>query len=152
MKGTDFWDITSCCPLQVNRRFRGTYRLHFHLLSHWFLSWLILRTWRWGRHVSPKRRLAFNGLHGVISQKIVLFIATALRTSNPASCCNEFRDCSCLKISGSIHYSFWQIRNLKSCPITCILGNSFRTVMTRIFSRLRITAFIIIIFPRIFIV
>jgi hypothetical protein len=27
--------------------------------------------------------LTFNGLHGVISQKIVLFITTAVRTSNP---------------------------------------------------------------------
>jgi hypothetical protein len=34
--------------------------------------------------VPPKRRLTFNGLHGVISQKIVLFITT-VRTSNPTS-------------------------------------------------------------------
>jgi hypothetical protein len=34
------------------------------------------------RHVPPKRWLAFNGLHSVISQKIELFITTALRTSN----------------------------------------------------------------------
>jgi hypothetical protein len=27
--------------------------------------------------------LTFNGLHGVISQKIVLFITTAVRTLNP---------------------------------------------------------------------
>jgi hypothetical protein len=27
--------------------------------------------------------LTFNGLHGVISQKIVLFITTAVRTSDP---------------------------------------------------------------------
>jgi hypothetical protein len=36
-----------------------------------------------GGHVPPKRPVNFNGLHGVISQKIELFIATALRTSNP---------------------------------------------------------------------
>jgi hypothetical protein len=35
------------------------------------------------RHVPPKRRLTFNGLHGVISQKTELFITTAVRTSNP---------------------------------------------------------------------
>jgi hypothetical protein len=34
----------------------------------------------------PKRRLTFNGLHDVISQKIVIFITTAVRTSNPAYC------------------------------------------------------------------
>jgi hypothetical protein len=30
-----------------------------------------------------KRRLIFNGLHSVISQKIVLFITTVVRISNP---------------------------------------------------------------------
>jgi hypothetical protein len=34
----------------------------------------------------PKRRLTFNGLHSVISQKIVLCITTAVRTSNPIYC------------------------------------------------------------------
>jgi hypothetical protein len=29
----------------------------------------------------PKRRLTFNGLHGVISQKMELFTHTAVRTS-----------------------------------------------------------------------
>jgi hypothetical protein len=45
----------------------------FHLLSSWYLAWLILRPWRWRRYVPPKRRFTFNGLHGVISQKLVLF-------------------------------------------------------------------------------
>jgi hypothetical protein len=36
-----------------------------------------------GRYVLPKRRLTLNGLHGVISQKIILFITTAVKTSNP---------------------------------------------------------------------
>jgi hypothetical protein len=35
--------------------------------SRWFLVRLILRPWRWG-HVPPKRRLTFNGLHGIISE------------------------------------------------------------------------------------
>jgi hypothetical protein len=29
MKSTIFWDITPCSPLSVNRRFGGTYGLHF---------------------------------------------------------------------------------------------------------------------------
>jgi hypothetical protein len=29
--------------------------------------------WRWRRYVPPKRRLTLNRLHGVISQKMVLF-------------------------------------------------------------------------------
>jgi hypothetical protein len=48
-----------------------------------FFPWLILRLWRWRRHVPPKRRLTFNGLHGVISRKAELFITTGVRTSNP---------------------------------------------------------------------
>jgi hypothetical protein len=54
MKSIIFWDMTPCSPLSVNRRFRGTYRLHLqgrrnkfskkpaskqnacHLLSLWF--------------------------------------------------------------------------------------------------------------------
>jgi hypothetical protein len=34
-----------------------------HLLSRWFLAQLIFKR----RHVPPKRRSTFNGLHGVIS-------------------------------------------------------------------------------------
>jgi hypothetical protein len=41
--------------------------------SRLFLAFLILRPWKWRLHVSPKSRLTFNGLHGVISQKIELF-------------------------------------------------------------------------------
>jgi hypothetical protein len=77
MKSTISWDITPCSPLRVNRRFRGTYRLPWisacHLLSHWFLGWLILWPWRWRRYVPLKRRLTFNSLHSIISQTTVLF-------------------------------------------------------------------------------
>jgi hypothetical protein len=50
----NFWDISPCSPLSVNRRFGGTYRLHlqsrrnnfskqaaYHLLACWFLAELI---------------------------------------------------------------------------------------------------------------
>jgi hypothetical protein len=50
-----------------------------------FLAQLIIRPWRWKQYVPPKRRLTLNGLHGVISQKMVRFITTAVRTSNPTS-------------------------------------------------------------------
>jgi hypothetical protein len=81
-------DITPCSPLKVNRRFGGTYHLNIHssvchLLSRWFFPRLVLWSWRWRRHVPPKRRLTVNGLQGVISHKIVLFITTAVRPSNP---------------------------------------------------------------------
>jgi hypothetical protein len=57
-------------------------------LVSWFLARLILLPWRWRRYVPPKRRLTFNGLHCVISQKIALFITTTVRTSNPTSTCH----------------------------------------------------------------
>jgi hypothetical protein len=43
-----------------------------HLLLRWNLAWPI-QPWRWRRYVLPKRRLTCNWLHGVISQKLVLF-------------------------------------------------------------------------------
>jgi hypothetical protein len=84
--------------LKANWRFEWTCRLHFqgrrinwernqlecrwqanwcacYLLSRWFLDRLILWPWRRRRHISPKRRLAFDGLHGAtrISRKTVLY-------------------------------------------------------------------------------
>jgi hypothetical protein len=40
---------------------------------------------------SPKSGLTFSRLHGIISQKIVLFITTAVRTSDPTfiKCCPQ---------------------------------------------------------------
>jgi hypothetical protein len=37
------------------------------------------------RYVPPKRRVIFYGTHGVVSQKIELFIMTAVRTLNPTN-------------------------------------------------------------------
>jgi hypothetical protein len=69
-----FWDKMPCSPLTSNRLFGGICRLHLQgcLLSAscWFLAWLFLRPWKWKRHVSPRLQLIFNGLHGLISQKI----------------------------------------------------------------------------------
>jgi hypothetical protein len=72
-KSTIFWDITPCSLLS---RFAACFYAGF-LLSFFFLPW------RWRRYVPPKGRLAFNGLHGLVSQNIVLFLTTAVRTSNP---------------------------------------------------------------------
>jgi hypothetical protein len=44
-----------------------------HMLSSLFLAWLILQPWRWRWHIPPKHQLTFNGLHGVITQKLELF-------------------------------------------------------------------------------
>jgi hypothetical protein len=39
--------------------------------------------WRWRRYIPPKRQFT-QDLHGVTSQKTVFFIATTVKTSNPA--------------------------------------------------------------------
>jgi hypothetical protein len=96
MKSTTriFWDITPCAPLKVNRRLGETYRLHLQVRrisrartqpeSRWQAE-LILRPWRWRWYVPPKRRLTFNGLHRVVSQKILLFrvLVCLSETSTP---------------------------------------------------------------------
>jgi hypothetical protein len=88
LKSAIYWEITPYRPLKVNGRFGGTY--YFRLqwtcsppASPWFLARLILWPYIQRRYVPPKRRFAFNGLRGVISQWIELFITTAVRTSNP---------------------------------------------------------------------
>jgi hypothetical protein len=98
LKSSIFWDIMPCSPLKVNRSFGGTWRLHLRgrIINQarnqrktgskqTFLAWLIFRPRRWRRHFPPERALTFNGLCGVISQKIEMFITTAVRTSNPDS-------------------------------------------------------------------
>jgi hypothetical protein len=82
MKSSIYWDIMTCSPLKsthvseeyVTSIFRvEKAELCLPPASRWFLAWLILRPWRLRRYVLPKRRLTFNGLHGVTSQKIELF-------------------------------------------------------------------------------
>jgi hypothetical protein len=85
-KSSIFCNITPCSPLKVNWRFEGTCpplssaSSTAVVVTCWCLAWLILwlRRWRW--RFPPKRRLTFNGLHGVIPQKIRLFITATVRT------------------------------------------------------------------------
>jgi hypothetical protein len=94
LKSIIFWDMTPCSLLSCKRRFGETYRLHLQgwrnnsARSRWqaflqVVAELFLQPWRWRRYVPPKRRLQLNRLHGVISQKMILFITTAVRTSSP---------------------------------------------------------------------
>jgi hypothetical protein len=66
-KSSIFLDITPCNPLKMNPLSGGTCRLHLQ-----------------GRRISKQETSVKQvaGLHGVISQKIELFITTAVRTSN----------------------------------------------------------------------
>jgi hypothetical protein len=60
-------DKTPCSPLKVDRCFGGTYRLHFE-------AWRISQARKppGSRQQEEPCQLIFNGLHGVISQKIEL--------------------------------------------------------------------------------
>jgi predicted DNA-binding transcriptional regulator AlpA len=66
-----------CSPLKVSRRFRETFRHHLHdrrviqaRNEHEAGS---KKSFAWGHMFPPKRRLTFNGLHGMTSQKTELF-------------------------------------------------------------------------------
>jgi hypothetical protein len=85
----------------VNRRIGGTYRLHLQSKKNKLSKKPV---WKVASRLPPAFTLVFwstyffysedggdmfsetsvdNGLHGVISRKMVLFITTAVRTSNP---------------------------------------------------------------------
>jgi hypothetical protein len=64
-----------------NPKFRQADCSACHLLSGCFFAWLIPRPWRWRRHVPPKRRLTFNGPHGVVSHNMEL--------STKPGCCDS---------------------------------------------------------------
>jgi hypothetical protein len=91
LRSTIFWDITPCSPLSVNRRLGRTSPLLATCVHAGFLLSLFFRPWRWRQYVPPKL-LTLNGLHGVISQKMVLFITTAVKTSDPTRCWNLSED------------------------------------------------------------
>jgi hypothetical protein len=85
MKSFVLWNTTPCSPFKVSRRFGGTCRsllqgrrinqARNQCESKWKAeSELIIRPWRWRPHIPSKRRLIFDGLQGVISQKIELFV------------------------------------------------------------------------------
>jgi hypothetical protein len=77
MKSTVILGMRTCSPLELNLLFGGTYSLH--LPGRKISQARYQREGRWqvyhpkdGSDVPPKRWLAFNGLFGVISQKIAL--------------------------------------------------------------------------------
>jgi hypothetical protein len=116
---TVFWYeyITPCSSLKVNWCFEGTCRFRLqgrrisqagfacYLLLRWFHTCLILRPWRWRPHVSPKRRFNFSGLHGVISQKIELFISIDVRTWSPTQ--HSWVGCSDACTQRVINHCVW---------------------------------------------
>jgi hypothetical protein len=53
-------------------------------VASWFLAQLIFSTLKMEAICSSETSVD-NGIHGVISQKMELFITTAVRTSNPTN-------------------------------------------------------------------
>jgi hypothetical protein len=77
MKSSRFYEITICSPLEANRRFGGTCRLHLQCrrISKARNQSEAHNKQSSARTCSPETsRLTFNGLHGFISQKIELFM------------------------------------------------------------------------------
>jgi hydrogenase maturation factor HypE len=80
MKSSGFWDVTPHSWLKVNRLFGGICRPHIPdqrtkqtRRQNEAGSSISFDPENGGIDVSPKRRLIFNGLHDVISQKIEVF-------------------------------------------------------------------------------
>jgi hypothetical protein len=103
LKNIVLWDMAPCGS-GSNRRFGGTYRLHFQ--GRWITrdrwqtpayqwSRVIHLPWRWRRYVPPKHRFEPEP-HGAISQKTIFFIVIAMKTSNLIWClfCSYF---ACVK-------------------------------------------------------
>jgi hypothetical protein len=87
MKSTIFWDITPCSPVKVNRRFGRIYRLHLQGRKKADQGTSVKaggqKTLKMEPICSSETSVDTQRTHGVIFQKIVLFINTAVRTSNP---------------------------------------------------------------------
>jgi hypothetical protein len=96
----DLQGFNECSSVEVHRRFGGTCGLHLQGRrvsqarnqqdaggkKSWFLAWLTLLSWRWRRYFPLKRGWTSPDLHSIITQKTILFIVTAVRTSNPTTC------------------------------------------------------------------
>jgi hypothetical protein len=80
LKSADFW-VVRPCSVDRARRFRRTYCLYFQGRIKnsrsrqqicWFLVWFTFLPWIWRRYIAPRRR-SLSYLHGVTTQKMLLF-------------------------------------------------------------------------------
>jgi hypothetical protein len=111
MRSTIFWDITPCSPLSVNRRFGGAYCLHLQGRRNKFSKKPAIKQ-------VASLRLTLNRLHGVISQKVILFKQSLFQSvvSNPwvltvwcgyVKCSNLYtRKCDGLQLNICERYSW----------------------------------------------
>lgn len=75
--------ILKCAFLICCRKCYSDFECCLLPASLWCLAWLILWPSRWGQHIRLKHWSTFNILHSVLSQKIELFITTAVGTTYP---------------------------------------------------------------------
>jgi hypothetical protein len=83
IKNTFVWDITLCIQLKVNKRFRGTYRLH---LQVWRISWARnQRESRWQAELCFLQNVGWYSMEyaALYPRNSIIFITIAVRTSNP---------------------------------------------------------------------
>jgi hypothetical protein len=80
---TFFNSLKSCCESQWLSCSFTVVKADGTCFHAGFLLGLFFRPWRWRRYVPLKLLLTPNGLHGLISQKMVLLVTSAVRTSNP---------------------------------------------------------------------
>lgn len=78
------------------------------LLANYFMLISCLdysSTLRWRRHVPSKHQLIFKRIHGIISQKIDLFITAAVRTSDAAVVLKNYWNCMLWQVFKGIHHN-----------------------------------------------
>jgi hypothetical protein len=67
--------------------------VYFALFSLWFLAWLILPSLRWRWRVPSKCPLTFNGLLGVITQKLGFFMRYFALVRSKLNCVSAAWNC-----------------------------------------------------------
>jgi hypothetical protein len=78
-----FWDVMLCSLVEVNWCFKGKYCLHLQGKTVSQTNRQVASSnSRWRQYLLPEHWWRSTRLHGVTSQKIVLFIGTIVRTSN----------------------------------------------------------------------
>jgi hypothetical protein len=80
MKISGFWDVTPCSKnLWLNQSANSSTSCLVCCLFH--ARFLLNSNIEWWRHIAPKRRLTFNGLHGDISHNTVFSWGTPVTIS-----------------------------------------------------------------------
>jgi hypothetical protein len=86
MKSSNFWDITSCSPFKVNRRFRGTCRLH--LQGQWIIQTRNQRESRWQAepYLPPASKLACSS---TLKKEATCFSETSVEFQRTTWACSH---------------------------------------------------------------